>query len=182
MKAVVMYRSNTGFTRRYATWIAEELGCEAIDMAVSPVDVGDFDVVVFGSWFHAALVPGSKECKHLMAEHPDVPFVVFVVGATKPEETEQTAEALERTYPKADYPDLPRFYLRGGFDYPSLSFMDKMLMKMMFKELEKKAASGDADAAEGLAGMREGFDATDREAIGPLVACVKELAAGRACR
>lgn len=30
MRAVVVYASQTGFTRRYAEWIAEELGGEAV--------------------------------------------------------------------------------------------------------------------------------------------------------
>ncbi|MEA5020840.1 MAG: flavodoxin domain-containing protein [Gordonibacter sp.] len=178
MKAIVIYRSSTGFTRRYAAWIAEDLGCEAVDLAVSTIDVSDYDVVVFGSWLHAASVPGSKKCKLMMAEHPDVPFVVFCVGATKSEETQQITEALDRTYPKTEYPDLPRFYLRGGFSYPALSFMNRIAMKMMFKELEKKANAGDVDAAEALVGMREGFDATDRAMVAPLVACVRERMAG----
>lgn len=180
MKAIVIYRSSTGFTRRYATWIAEDLGCEAVDLAVSTIDVRDYDVVVFGSWFHAAALPGSKKCKLMMAEHPDVPFVVFCVGATKSEETQQIAEALDRTYPETEYPDLPRFYLRGGFNYSALSFVNRLAMKMKFKELEKKANTGDTDAAEALAGMREGFDATDRAMVAPLVACARKRAAGTA--
>lgn len=29
MKKIVVYQSGTGFTAKYADWIAEELGCEA---------------------------------------------------------------------------------------------------------------------------------------------------------
>ena len=29
MKKIVVYQSGTGFTAKYANWIAEELGCEA---------------------------------------------------------------------------------------------------------------------------------------------------------
>ena len=29
MNAIVIYRSKTGFTKRYAQWLAEDLGCEA---------------------------------------------------------------------------------------------------------------------------------------------------------
>lgn len=175
MKAVVVYASNTGFTKRYAEWIAEDLGCEAVSVKGARVDAGAYDVVVCGGWFHAVAFVGSKEYKHMMAEHPETAFVVFGVGATKVEETAQTTEALERAFPVSEYPELSRFYLRGGFDYPQLSFIDKTLMKMMFKELEKKAAAGDNDAAEGLQGMREGFDATERSAVVPIVLRAQEL-------
>ena len=29
MKSIVVYTSKTGFTKKYAQWIAEDLGCEA---------------------------------------------------------------------------------------------------------------------------------------------------------
>ena len=36
MKKVVIYQSGTGFTAKYAGWIAERLGCEATLMATKP--------------------------------------------------------------------------------------------------------------------------------------------------
>ena len=31
MKKIVVYQSGTGFTAKYAGWIAEELDCDAVD-------------------------------------------------------------------------------------------------------------------------------------------------------
>ncbi len=176
MKAVVVYRSQTGFTRRYAEWIAEELECEAVELRKRmQIDAGSYDVVAFGSWFHAMMVPGSKQFKRMMAEFPNAKFVAFCIGATPVEETEQIRVALEQTFPKAEFPRLERFYLRGGFDYGRLPLMDRFLMKMMFKKLGDDAAAGNEGAADALAGMRAGFDATDRAAIEPVVTCMRAL-------
>lgn len=49
MRAVVVYASQTGFTRRYAEWIAEELGGEAVPVErADGIDAGSYDAVVFG--------------------------------------------------------------------------------------------------------------------------------------
>ena len=45
MRAVVVYASQTGFTRRYAEWIAEELGGEAVPVErADGIDAGSYDV------------------------------------------------------------------------------------------------------------------------------------------
>ena len=61
MRAVGVYASQTGFTRRYAEWIAEELGGEAVPVErADGIDAGSYDVVVFGGWLHAGGLVGKK--------------------------------------------------------------------------------------------------------------------------
>lgn len=37
MKILVTYKSKTGFTKKYAKWIAEELNCETKDTKMFPL-------------------------------------------------------------------------------------------------------------------------------------------------
>ena len=179
MKTVVAYSSQTGFTKRYAEWIAEALGCDAVSLDDSPrFDAEGFDAVVFGGWFHAASLVGEKWFKRQRTEHPDTRFAVFAVGATPAEWTDMVDEALARSLPSPEFDDVPRFYLRGGFDYEGLNMPNKLMMKMFFK-MQAKAAESDPRAAEMLEGMRGGFDGTDRAAIEPLVARVRAFGAGQ---
>ena len=53
MSTVVVYSSQTGFTKRYAEWLAEELGCQVVSLGDEPrFDASGFDVVVLGGWLH----------------------------------------------------------------------------------------------------------------------------------
>ena len=43
MKKVVIYQSGTGFTAKYAGWIAERLGCEAkAYKSIKPKELADY--------------------------------------------------------------------------------------------------------------------------------------------
>ena len=45
MSKVVIYQSGTGFTAKYANWIAERLGCEAkAYKEVNPSELSDYDM------------------------------------------------------------------------------------------------------------------------------------------
>ena len=176
MKTVVVYASQTGFTKRYAEWIADELGCEAVPVErAGTLDTGAYDAIVFGGWFHAASLKGAKWLEHAHAAHPNTKFVAFAVGATPVAWTDMVDEGLSRAFPSPVFDDVERFYLRGGFAYERLSVPNKLAMKMFFKMQEKQAET-DAKAAEMLAGMRGGFDGTDHTAIRPIVECVHAFA------
>lgn len=175
MTCLVAYASQTGFTRAYAEWIADDLECRAVAYGqATDEDVAACDVVVMGGWFHAASLAGGSWLKRMRKAHPNVRFVVFGVGATPVEWTDQVEEGLARALPSPDFDDVPRFYLRGGFDYAKLGLRDKLMMKLFLKAQEK-AAQSDERAAAMLEGMREGFDGTDRDAIVPVVACARSL-------
>ena len=61
MSTVVVYSSQTGFTKRYAEWLAEELGCQVVSLGDEPrFDASGFDVVVLGGWLHAGGLAGKK--------------------------------------------------------------------------------------------------------------------------
>lgn len=179
MSTVVVYSSQTGFTKRYAEWLAEELGCQVVSLGDEPrFDASGFDVVVLGGWLHAGGLAGKKWLARAREKHLQTRFVVFAVGATPVEWTDMVEEALAKELPSPEFDDVERFYLRGGFAYERLSLPNKLAMKMFFKMQEKQAAT-DPRAAEMLSGMRGGFDGTDRAAIAPVVARVRELAAAK---
>lgn len=179
----VVYCSQTGFTKRYAEWLAEDLGCAAIPYARrSGIDLSKVDVLVFCSWFHAASIKGATWLKRAMREHPALHAVVLATGATPmPCDTwpaSEVEEAFSRTFSAADYPDLAHFYCQGGFNYNRLGVLDKVAMKMFFK-MNAKAAKTDPKAAEMLRVMGDGFDGTRRAYLEPTLAYVRGLEGGR---
>ncbi len=178
----LVYCSQTGFTKKYADWLAEDLGCEAVPYVDrGRIDLGEIDLLVFCSWFHAASIKGSKWLKKAMGEYPNLRVVVLATGATPmPCEmwpASEVEEAFGRTFPKDEYPDLPHFYCQGGFDFERLGTLDKIAMRMFFK-MNAKAAETDPKAAEMLRVMGDGFDGTRREYLEPALACIRKLQTG----
>lgn len=56
MRLLVVYTSKTGFTKRYAQWLAEDLSgdCFPLEQAAR-VDFSGYDAVAFGSSVHAGV-------------------------------------------------------------------------------------------------------------------------------
>lgn len=180
LSIAIIYCSQTGFTKRYAEWLAEDLGCEAVPYeGRSALNLAETDVLVFCSWFHAASIKGADWVKKVLRDHPNFHVVILATGATPmPCEMWPASEmeaAFERTFPKSEFPDLPHFYCQGGFDYGRLGLPDKIAMRMFFK-VNAKAADTDPKAAEMLRVMGDGFDGTNREYLEPIIAHIGGLA------
>ena len=88
MKSIVIYNSQTGFTKQYAEWIAEAASCECVNIKqAAKKNLLDYDAVVFGSWFMAGTLAKlawfRKQIPSLSAAGKKL--VVFAVGATPAE-------------------------------------------------------------------------------------------------
>ena len=160
MKKVVIYQSGTGFTAKYAGWIAERLGCEAKEYkSVNPNELTSYDLVVYGGWIMGGMVVGYDKIKALNLKN----VVVFGVGMTVP--SDEVAGKI------AEQNQIPRercFYFEGGYNPQKLGVMKKMMVNMVKKSLEKKADKT-ADDLHTLETFK-GADNTRKEAIEDLVA------------
>lgn len=173
MKALVIYRSKTGFVKKYAEWIAEELNAELV--REEDVDIGDienFDTIVFGGSLYAVGILGIGFVKKNLDSLEGKTVVVFATGAS-PARSEVVEEVRDKNLTKEEQGKVAFFYLRGGFDYDKLDLKDKMLMTMMKKKLEMK--KGLTEDEKGLLeAYDEPVDFTDRENIKDLIGYVRE--------
>lgn len=83
MKSIVIYKSKYGSTRDYANWIADELGCDAID--AKKVKIGDllgFDNIVFGGGLYAEMIAGITLISKNLDKLKDKKIAVFTTGIT----------------------------------------------------------------------------------------------------
>ena len=180
MRKAIVYCSQTGFTKKYADWLSEDLGCPATPYASrGQLDLQELDLLVFCSWFHAAAIKGSKWVKEVMAQHPGLKVVVLATGASAmpgdPFSTKgEVEEAFHRTFNPQEYPNLPWFYCRGGFDFSKLGAADKVAMRMFF-HVNGKKAEHDPILAQMLQAMEEGFDGTDRAYLAPVLSHIQQL-------
>lgn len=172
MKAVVIYNSETGFTEKYAKWISEELGCEAIAFSnAKNKEYSSFDIILFGSWCHAGSIREIDWFKVLMNNNPKKKYVVFAVGAS-PSENPQIEPTLERNIPEEYEKMCKAFYCPGGLNYGKMSFKHRMMMKMFAKMMAgKKDKTKDEEIMAEMIG--KDYDITDRKYIQPIIEYLK---------
>ena len=172
MKTIVVYKSKTGYTKRYAEWIAEELGCDIKENA-SLSDIKDYDIIICGGGLYAGGLNGGKLIFKNYQQLKDKKLVMFAVGSC-PGEDKDIIPLWDRLL-KENKDRIAHYYMRGGFDYNKLGAGDKILMNMLRKRLESiKDPTEDEKGL--LAAYDTPFDSTDKANIKPLTDYVRGLA------
>ena len=165
MKRLVVYQSSTGFTAKYAAWIAGELSCEAKELKyMKAQEIAAYDSIIFGGWIMGGMIMGLDKIQKMDPKQ----LVVFAVGASSDSEelrnNLKTQNHLEQT---------PLFYMEGGIAFEKMSFFPKMMLKTMGKSVAKKEVKTEEDE-EMLRKFSASGDNSDIANIQPLVAFVKE--------
>ena len=83
MSKIVIYKSRYGSTKAYAKWIAEELGCEAVEAkAVKADDLERYDTIVYGGGLYAEIINGVSLITKNLDKLSDKKIAVFSTGIT----------------------------------------------------------------------------------------------------
>jgi len=173
LNAAVLYRSKTGFTKKYAEWIAEDLAVEAHDLDdirnLSELLEGT-DTLVFGGGLYAIGINGLKK---LLADESirDIRNIfVFCTGLSIDSEDVQR-EIYENNIKGIEKSNIKLYYYRGGFDFKKLNRVDRFLMRILKLkiELKKKRKKLASDELGMLAVFNRQVDFTDRKLIRKLV-------------
>ena len=83
MKTVVIYNSQTGFTKRYAKWIAEESKADCFELnEAKKKNIDGYDAIIFGGWACAGGVSKLSWFKERIDEWKDKKLIAFCVGGS----------------------------------------------------------------------------------------------------
>ncbi len=171
MKTLVVYKSKTGFTKRYAQWISQELSCPAMDYKdLSKNSLNDIDLLIYGSRIHAGNFNGIKKIKKL-AEENKCKLVVFATGASPAELNEQIDQIWENN--KIDS-SIPHFYMQSGLCYEKMGPVDKLMMKIFVRALKSKKEKTQTDS-DMINAVSKSYDLSSKDSIKPLVEYVKKM-------
>lgn len=138
MKTIVIYKSKSGFVKKYAEWIAAELAADLFES--SRITIGGlaaYDTVIYGGGLYAVGINGVKFITRNLDKLEGKKVIVFASGATPPREDAIT-EVRNRNFTAEQQQRIRFFYLRGGFDYDKLKLVDKVLMNLMKWKLKGK--------------------------------------------
>ncbi|MDO4321855.1 MAG: flavodoxin domain-containing protein [Lachnospiraceae bacterium] len=174
-KAVVIYESKYGYTKRYAQWIGEALSCPVFPRNKFRTKCfSQYDTVIYGGGLYAGNVSGIslivKNWKLLCSKN----VILFTCGLANPadrQNTDHIKESLSRVLTPEMLQNIKMFHLRGGIDYSRLGLIHRTMIAMLRKMLLKKSPEtlrGEDRLLLQTYGQK--VDYTDRTSIAPLIA------------
>ncbi len=171
MKAVI-YTSNTGFTRKYAQLLSEQLHIPAYNAGLGEdkKSLSKGDEIIYMGWINANRIEGLKKAVRRYSVRAVCPCGIS-------EADDSVIKNLRAKNGIAD--DTPVFYLRGGMDFSRLTGGQKKMLMMFGRALKKIAAAGkDSEeakkAAEIIKILDKGADFTDRRKLIPVIEWCRE--------
>lgn len=170
MKTAVIYKSKTGFAKKYAGWIAKELSADLFEASSVNEDLfTSYDTVIYGAGLYAGGINGLSYITRNLAKLKNKKVVVFATGVS-PYREETVSDVRNKNFTIEEQKYIHFFYLRGGFDYDKLFFFDKVLMLLLKYNLGRKRQEELTDDERGmLASYAEPVDFTENENIKELV-------------
>jgi menaquinone-dependent protoporphyrinogen IX oxidase len=172
---VVVYESRYGSTKKYAQWIAQDLGCTLIETKDVTVEkLQTFDTIIYGGWLHAGSIKGFKVISKDIDKLKDKNIVVFSVGCSTGKREEDIKGVEEVNFKELQ--DIKHFYLRGAFNYQNLNMIDKVMMNMLKIKLKKiKEEDRDEDTRGMLDAYINPINFANKDNIKLLVSYVRNL-------
>ncbi len=171
-KIIVVYKSKTGFTEKYAKWIAEALHCDIVRFDGFNIEqMACYDIVILGGGIYAGRINGANLIKNNASSFSEKKVIVFAAGASAP-----IPQEIER-YEKHSIPqdmNIEFFYFQSGMNYTRMNGTDKLLMtafKTILKLKKNKSAveQGTNDA------IQRSYDYSNINQIDPLVNYAKTI-------
>ncbi len=174
MKTLVLYRSKSGFVKKYAEWLAEELHADLADAKTfSGNRFADYDAVVFGGGLYVSGIYGLGIIKRNLKRLQGKRVAVFASGASPPR-PETVVKVRNHNFSAEQQAQVAFFYMRGGFDYGKLKPVDKVLMRLLkWRLMFKREKTPDERGM--LLAYRKPQDFTRRENIRPLVKYIRGI-------
>lgn len=174
-KVLVVYKSVTGFTKKYAEMIAQEADCTLIDFKKVTADaMSNFDIIIFGGRLHAGIIDGLKTAKKLFQQSKAPQLIVYATGVTSNETKDVIDEMWSNNLSPVELLDIPHFYMQGGLCYEKMPLFDKMMMKL-FCLIMKKKKNKDKKEEQFEQTIAASYDISSKKYIMPLLTYLNSI-------
>lgn len=172
MKTIVIYNSQTGFTKRYAEWIAEATGADCLELsAAKKKDLTTYEAIIFGGWACAGRINKISWFKGNIDKWTDKKLIAFCVGAS-PIDNPEIEVALKQNFNEPELKKVKTFYCPGGFNYEKMSVPSKLMMKMFLKTLKAKKEKTTEEQIM-IKMISSSYDISDKIYIEPILQYLK---------
>ena len=174
MKTIVIYNSQTGFTKKYAEWISEACNCQCFDLKkCSKINLSTYDAIIFGGWFMAGAITKiewfKKQIPSLAATGKKL--IIYAVGAS-PAGSPEISREINKNLSESELSKVKIFYCPGGFNYDKMSLPSKLAMKMFVKMLKSKKGATEEEIKRADT-LSKSYDISDKKYIEPILSALK---------
>ena len=174
MKTVVVYKSISGFTKKYAEWIAEELEADLLRIEKIDIDILlKYEIIIYGGSLHAVGISGVNIIKNNLNKLRDKNIIIFTTGASLAKES-IVSEVKDSNFSAEEQKQIQFYYFRGGFDFNKLNLINKILMTLLKWKIKLKRHKT-PDEKGMLAAYSKPMDFTKKENIKELLEYVLSL-------
>ncbi len=172
MKSIVIYNSKTGFTKKYAFWIAEKANAECVELnEAKKMNLESYNAIVFGGWALGGSISKLNWFKKNISKWSEKKLIVFCVGAS-PAENPEINETLPKNFSKEELEIVKWFYCPGGLDYERMTATSRMMMKTFVKVLKAKKDKTEMEM-EQIRILSSSYDISDIKYIEPIIDYLK---------
>ncbi len=173
MKTIIIYNSQTGFTKRYAEWIAEKSGADCYELnEAKKKNMDNYDAVIYGGWACAGGISKLNWFKGNINKWEGKKLIVFCVGGS-PLENPDIEPALKKNFSADEMTKVKVFYCPGGFNYDKMPTASKLMMKVFIKTLRAKKNKTEEDEVM-IKMLSSSYDISDIKYIEPILECLNE--------
>lgn len=165
---LLIYKSKTGFTKKYVDWICEQISCKTISYdEVNNIDINDYKIIVYGAGMHAGHIKRLKWFKKNFFEMQDKDIIIFSTGGA-PYSEEIFSNIKKNNFTDNELTKIKFFYFQSGINYEKMGFLDKTIMKSYNKVLELK--SNKSNLEEGtIKAISKSYDKSNKDFIEPFI-------------
>ena len=170
MKTLIIYTSQTGFTKKYAEWLSERMKADIYELKdVQKKDDAFFDeyqAIVYGGWAMAGKTVKVNWFLEKADSWKEKRLAVFCVGGS-PNENPEVEKMLQSMLTDEQKKYIRAFYCQGGFNYEKMNTASRLAMKMFVSALKKKKDPTE-DEKIMVKMISESYDISDRKFIEPI--------------
>lgn len=174
-KTAVIYKTKYGSTKKYAGWIALKLNADLYEVTdIRAKHLLEYDRIVFGGGLYRGKINGINFIKDNYDKIKDKKLFIFSVGMESINEGKRET-IIKQNLDNMSLENLKIYNFKGTFEYKTLNFIDKIMMKAVKKVIEKKGkANFTEDDLTVLKGFEEKIDLTDKQSINNLIEDISE--------
>ncbi len=140
MKTIVIYKTKYGSTESYARWIAQDLGCTAVNAKDIKADhLLQYDTIIYGGGLYAEVINGVSLITKNIDKLKDKRIIVYTTGITPIDlRAYYDGEVLEKNFKNGVPENVKIFNFLGKMKLDELSFVHRAALKSLKKIMSAK--------------------------------------------
>ena len=144
-KTIVIYKTKYGSTKSYAEWIAEDLGCEAVNAKDIKIDdLLQYDTIIYGGGLYAEIINGVSLITKNIEKLKDKKIIVYTTGITPLDvRAYYDGEVLEKNFKNGVPENVKIFNFLGKMKMEELTLVHRTALKSLKKIMSAKENPSD---------------------------------------